>query len=461
MLKRYIADKAFYRRVLAIAIPIVIQNGITNFVSLLDNIMVGQVGTVPMSGVSIANQLLFIFNLCVFGASAGAGIFTAQFYGKGDHEGVRNTFRFKCISCTLLTLVGIGIFLPGGAALIRLYLTGEGDPLAASQTLAHGIAYLRIMLLGFLPFALTNAYGSTLRETGQTVVPMVGGIIAVCVNLVLNYILIFGHLGLPAMGVQGAAIATVVSRFVELAVVAGWTHAHVKESPFIRGAFQSFAIPRQLLWRIAKKATPLLLNEFFWSAGVAMLNQSYSTCGLDVVPALNISTTIQNLANVSNIALANAIGILMGQMLGTGQHKEAVQDANRKLLAMSVACGILFGGFLLAISGVFPSLYNTSQEVRALASSLIRVTGLLMPLMAFTLSSYFTLRSGGQALITFLFDSCFMWLCTVTLAFCLSRFTSISIVPMYAITQGTDIIKCALGLWLLRKGIWIKNLTQE
>ncbi len=460
MLKRYIGDRAFYRRVLNIAIPIVIQNGITTFVSLLDNIMVGQVGTIPMSGVSIANQLLLVFNLCVFGASAGAGIFTAQFYGKNDHGGVRYTFRFKYLICLLLGAIGIGVFLLWGPALLDLYLRGEGDPAAAAQTLDYGMSYLEIMVIGFIPFALTNAYGSTLRETGKATVPMVAGIIAVFVNLVLNAVLIFGLLGFDAMGVRGAAIATVISRFVELAIIAGWTHIKHRLVPFIVGAYRSLYIPRALLLQILRKGLPLLVNEFLWSSGVATLSQCYSTCGLDVVPALNIATTIQNLANVSSIALATAIGILMGQMLGSGQDKETVKDANRKLLATALGCGVVFGCLLVGVSWVFPMLYNTTDAIRQLGGDLIRIVAVLMPVNAYVLACYFTLRSGGQALVTFLFDSCFMWVCSVTLAFCLSRFTDLSIIPLFAICQGVELLKCFIGTWLLKKDFWIKNLTQ-
>ena len=460
MLNRYFGDKAFYRRVLAIAIPIVIQNGITTFVNLLDNIMVGQVGTLPMSGVSISNQLLLVFNLCIFGACGGAGIFTAQFYGKGDHRGVRHTFRYKTLICLLLGGLGIGIFLQWGPDLLSLYLQGEGDPEAARQTLEYGMSYLKIMAIGFLPFAMTNAYSSTLRETGQTIVPMVAGIAAVLVNLALNAVLIFGLLGLPALGVQGAAIATVISRYVELAIVAFWTHLHKQESPFIAGAFRSLYIPKSLLLSILRKGLPLLLNEFLWSAGVATLNQCYSTCGLDVVPALNIASTIQNLANVSSIALATAIGILMGQMLGSGQSKETVKDANRKLLCTALLCGVVFGLFLLAVSWFFPLLYNTTPAVRTLAGNMIRIISLLMPVNAYVLACYFTLRAGGQALVTFLFDSCFMWVCSVALAFCLSRFTDLPILPLFSICQGVELIKCFRGTGLLKKDFWVKNLTQ-
>lgn len=459
-LKRYIGDKPFYSRVLTIAIPIVIQNGITQFVSLLDNIMVGQVGTIPMSGVSIANQILFIFNLCIFGACGGAGIFTAQFHGNQDHQGVRYSFRFKYLICLLLSVLGIGLLLLKGESLLGLYLQGEGDPEAARQTLAHGLQYLNIMLLGYIPFALTTAYSTTLRETGRTVVPMVGGVAAVLVNLVLNFVLIFGHFGAPALGVQGAAVATVVSRFVEFAIVAGWTHLNRKTVPFIIGAYRSLHIPKRLLASISRKGLPLLLNEFLWSTGVAMLNQCYSTCSLDVVPALNIASTIQNLTNVTNLALGNAVGIITGQMLGAGLSRKELKDSNRKLLALSVFCGVVFGGVLFALSEAFPLLYNTSDTVRHMASNLIRITAVLMPVMAYVLSSYFTLRSGGQAFITFLFDSCFMWACPVALAFCLSRFTDLPIIPLFAICQGMELPKCVIGIWLIKKEFWIRNLTQ-
>lgn len=459
MLKRYIGDRAFYRRVLGVAVPIIIQNGITNFVSLLDNIMVGQVGTVPMSGVSIVNGLLFVFNLCVFGASSGAGIFTAQFYGSRDNEGIRHTFRFKFLICTTISLLGIGIFLSGGQPLIGLYLTGEGDAATAAGALHHGLNYLHVMLWGFVPFALTNAYSSTLRETGETMVPMVGGITAVLVNLCLNYVLIFGHFGAPEMGVAGAALATVISRYVELAIVAGWTHCNRTRNPYIVGAYRSLYIPGKLLKAIVIKGMPLLLNEFLWSSGMAIMNQCYSTCGLDVVPAMNISSTLFNLGSVVFLSMGNAVGILMGQMLGAGNSEAEVRDANRKLVTVSVASGVVFGGLMAAVSGLFPQIYNTTDAVRMLATQLICVSAAMMPFNSYTNATYFTLRSGGQTMVTFLFDSCFVWVCCVPLAFCLSRFARLSILPLYILCQGMDLVKCAIGAVMLKQGKWIQNLT--
>lgn len=461
MLKRYIGDRAFYRHVLGVAVPIIIQNGITNFVSLLDNIMVGQVGTIPMSGVSIVNNLMFVFNLCVFGAVSGAGIFTAQFHGSQDHEGIRSTFRFKVLISTLLAFLGIGIFMVGGEGLIGLYLQGEGDAKDALMAQGYGLAYLRVMLLGLLPFALCNAYSGTLRETGQTVIPMVGGIAAVFVNLVLNYVLIFGKFGAPALGVQGAAMATVISRYVELAIVAGWTHLHKDKNPFIAGAYRSLTIPMELLRGIVRKGLPLLANEFLWASGMAIMNQCYSTCGLDVVPAMNISSTLYNLGSVVYLAMGNAVGIIMGQMLGAGKSEEDVRDSNRKLFAVSVTSGVVFGTLMAAVSGLFPRIYNTTDAVRLLAAQLILVSAVMMPFNSYTNASYFTLRSGGQTLVTFLFDSCFVWVCCVPLAFILSRFTQIPILPLYMICQGTDLLKSLVGYIMVRQGKWIQNLTES
>jgi putative MATE family efflux protein len=450
---------SYYRRILSIAIPIIIQTGITNFVNLLDNIMVGQVGTIPMSGVSIVNGVLFVFNLCIFGASSGAGIFTAQFHGSRDDEGVRHTFRFKFLVCLLLTAVGTLIFALGGRTIIGLYLTGDGDAAMAAGAMEYGLKYLRIMIFGFLPFALSNAYSSTLRETGVTLVPMGAGIAAVFVNLILNYILIFGHFGAPAMGVEGAALATVISRFVELTIVAAWTHTHPEKHRYIQGAFRSFRIPSALLKKIIIKGMPLLINEFFWASGMAIQNQCYSTCGLDVVPALNISRTLFEVGSVVFLSLGNSVGIIMGQMLGAGLHRDEIRMHNRKLMTFATVVGGSFGLLMIAASHLFPQLYNTTDDVRLLAARLICISGFMMPFNSYTNAAYFTLRSGGQTMVTFLFDSCFVWTVCVPLAFCLSRFTLIGILPLYFIIQATDWVKCALGAYMIRQGKWIQNLT--
>ncbi len=459
MLKKYIGNKAFYRMALTVALPMMIQNAVTNFVSLLDNIMVGRVGTLQMTGVSVVNQLLFVYNLCVFGAVAGAGIFTAQFYGQKDDEGIRQTFRFKILICAVITAVGVSILLIRGNSLIGLYLRGEATADERAAALGYGLDYLAVMLIGLIPFTFNNAYASSMRETGQTVVPMVAGLVAVAVNMSLNYVLIFGKLGMPVLGVKGAAIATVISRYAELAVNAVWLHSHSKRYPYIRRVYRSVHIALPLLKKIAVKGMPLLFNEALWSASVAVLNQCYSTRGLTVVAANNIASTLWNLFSVCFISLGSATGIIIGQMLGAGKLAEEVRDCDRKLIAFSVTSCAAFGLAMAAVSGVFPLIYKTDSSVRSLATALICINAVIMPFNAYANVSYFTLRSGGKTLSTLLFDSCFVWVVSVPIAFTLSRFTNIPILPLYAICQGAEILKCVIGYFMLKSGSWINNMV--
>ena len=454
MLKNYIGNKAFYRMALTIALPMMIQNAVTNFVSLLDNIMVGRVGTLQMTGVSVVNQLLFVYNLCVFGAVAGAGIFTAQFYGQKDDEGIRQTFRFKIFICALIAAIGISLLLIKGDSLIGLYLRGEATAAERTAALGYGRDYLAIMLIGLIPFTFNNAYASSMRETGQTVVPMVGGLVAVAVNMSLNYVLIFGKLGMPVLGVKGAAIATVLSRYAELAVNAVWLHSHGKRYPYIRTVYRSARIALPLLKKIAVKGMAL------WSASVAVLNQCYSTRGLTVVAANNIASTLWNLFSVCFISLGSATGIIIGQMLGAGKPADEVRDCDRKLIAFSVTSCAVFGIAMAAVSGVFPLIYKTDNSVRSLETAFICINAVIMPFNAYANAAYFTLRSGGKTLSTLLFDSCFVWVVSVPVAYTLSRFTGIAILPLYAVCQSAEILKCVIGYIMLRRGSWIKNIVQ-
>lgn len=459
-LKKFVGDKKFYKMVLLIAVPIMIQNGITNFVSLLDNIMVGQVGTNQMSGVAIANQLIFVYNLCIFGGMSGAGIFGAQFFGQGNQDGLRYVFRFKLVIGFILTAVCGVVFAMYGEPLISLYLDDSNSAAANAETLMYAMQYLRIMLVGLIPFVVVQIYASTLRETGEAVLPMTAGISAVFVNLILNYVLILGNFGAPALGVEGAAIATVTARFVECFIVTWWTHRHKEKNPYIAGVYKSLTIPGDLMVKIIKKGTPLLINEALWSLGMATLLQCYSVRGLGVVAGMNISNTIVNLFNVTFMALGTSVSIVVGRLLGAGKMEEA-KDTDRKLIAFSVVSCLFIAAIVIVLAPLFPELYNTEAEVKEYAKNFIIIAAMFMPQHAFLHAAYFTLRSGGKTIITFLFDSGFMWVVSIPFAFVLSRYSSFSIEAVYAMCQGIEFLKCILGFILLKKGIWLNNIVDN
>lgn len=458
--RKFIGTKEFYIYVLGIAVPMIIQNAITNFVSFLDNIMVGQIGTEQMSGVAIANQLIFVFNLCIFGGVSGAGIFGTQFFGKGDFEGQKYTFRFKIYICALLTAIALllGNFLD--TELISLYLNDTGSVGDITLALEYGKQYLAIMLIGLIPFAINQAYVNTIRETGHTFVPMVASMAAVFTNLVLDYCLIFGALGLPALGVRGAAIATVIARFLECIIVVIWTHLNPDKNKYIAGAYRSFRIPANILKDVLKKGTPLMINEMLWSMGMTVIVQCYAVRGLEVVAAQNISSTITNLFNIVYIQLGASIAIVVGQLLGAGKLKEA-KEADTKMIFFVVTACMGMAVLMSAFGSLFPQIYNTEETIKDLATKFIFISAMLMPVCAFCHSTYFTLRSGGKTVVTFIFDSGYTWLIVIPVAYCLSHFTNWSIVPVFFCVQSLEFVKAIIGFFMVKSNVWLNTIVND
>lgn len=458
-MRRFIGDKAFYKMVCTMALPLIFQNFITNFVSFLDNIMVGQVGTEQMSGVAIIGNMIFVFYLALFGGYAGAGIFAAQYYGKGDHRSVGDAMRYKLYLGIFLTAAAILLFLFFDEPLIRMFLSNSNDDVGdVEATLMYARQYLKIMLVGMLPYAISQVYATTLRETGDTVLPMTAGIVAVLTNLVFNYILIFGHFGAPAMEVEGAATATVISRFVEMGILIIATHARADKHEFIKGFYKKFTIPKELVKKVTIKGTPLLFNEAMWSLAVTALNQSYSTRGLEVVAALNISVTVTNLFNIVFMAIGSAISIIVGPLLGAGKIEKA-KDTDRKMIALCVASCFVMGLVFVIAAPYIPLMYKTEEGVRKLATLLMIVSATAMPLHAFNHACYFTLRTGGRTVVTTLFDSVCSWVVFIPLAYFLTRYTQLNIVTVYAIVLYAEIVKSIIGFIMVRNGSWAKNMV--
>ena len=458
--KKFIGDKAFYRYLIFLVFPMIVQNGITSFVSFLDNIMVGQIGTEPMSGVAIVNQLFFVFNICIFGGVSGAGIFSAQFFGKGDYEGQKYTFRFKLYACLLITAIACVLFHFLDEPLISLYLNDGGSVGNTRLALSYGKEYLAIMIFGLLPFAVSQTYVSTIRETGQTFVPMVSGIVAVITNLVLDYVLIFGAFGAPELGVAGAAIATVIARYTECLIVVVWAHRHLYKNPYLIGVYKGLRIPGSILADIFRKGLPLMFNEMLWAVGMAVIVQCYAVRGLEVVAAQNISSTISNLFNIVYLQLGNCISIVVGQKLGAGQLEEA-KDADNKIIFFDVACCACISVIMILLGGLFPEIYKTEPGIKALAKNFIIISAMAMPLCAFSHCSYFTLRSGGKTIVTFLFDSVYTWVVMIPYAFVLSRFTTLSITMVFFLVSFTEIIKVIIGFFMIKSNVWLQNIVNS
>jgi putative MATE family efflux protein len=452
-------DAAFYRRVAMVVVPMIIQNTLSNVVGLLDNIMVGQVGTLQMSSVAIVNQLLFIFYLCIWGSLAGAGIFSTQFFGKGDMEGVRYSIRFKLLTALTIFSIATAILYFNSGALVGLYISADTSAADTAATLSYGVSYLNIMLIGLLPFSLTQAYASAMRESGRTTLPMAASMVAMLVNFVFNALLIFGLFGMPRLGVLGAAVATVISRFTEFFIVLAGAHKKNSHYPFFKGLYSHFRIPVDLVWPILSKSFPLLLNEFLWSLAQASLLQAYSVRGIAVIAAMNISGTISQIFNEVFLSIGNSTGIIVGQELGADRLVSARRTAWR-MASLSVMSTFVMGGLLAMAAPFIPQVYNTEPEIKALATRCIWVVACAMPINSYANVSYFTMRSGGKTAVTFLFDSCFAWLISVPAAYILTRFTPLPALNVFMIVAALEFIKCIIGFCLVRSGVWVHNIVK-
>jgi Na+-driven multidrug efflux pump len=261
------------------------------------------------------------------------------------------------------------------------------------------------------------------------------------------------------MGVKGAAVATVISRFVELIIIVACTHLRPQKTPFVKTVYKSLYIPKALTRSIMAKTLPLMANEVVWATGMAAINKFYSERGIEVVAANNVLQTFFNVFSVAYMAVGMSLGILLGQMLGETTEKKPVMDYCKKLITTSVLVNTFMGAVFFAFSVFIPSLYNYPQNVREMATALMQVCAVMMPFEAFSHACYFTLRSGGKTLITFLFDSCYVWIVDVVAAMLLIRLTALDIVTVFVIVQILNALRCALGFIFIKKGSWIRNIV--
>ena len=458
MIKKFFGNKTFYKTLIAVTIPIILSQIIAQFVNLLDNLMVGQLTTAEFDGVSIANQFFFIFNLAIFGAFAGPTIFATQHHGASNLEGVKECIRYKWMIGIAIVIIGTIIFVTCDDLIFNFYIhedqLGDVNP---EDVIYSGKQYMRVMLIGLIPFMIGEIYSSNLREAKQTVVPMVANIIAVFVNLVLNYIFIFGKLGFPAMGVVGAAVGTVVSRIVCCLIVVIYSMCS-KQYEFNKEAFKKFFPSKQSFIEIFKKTYILLVNEFLWSLGLMLINNCFSHRGLDVVASVNISSTFINLFALIGTSYGTGLSVLLGQQLGAKKFKEA-QDDSYKYLAFSIILGITIALIMYSLRKTVPMLYDMSYDIILMAENLIAITALLIPVRVYSTACYFTIRSGGKLFITFLFDSVFTLCIRVLITYIVVKTTDLSIYYIYFISEVLEVIKIIIGTILVKKGVWIQSIS--
>lgn len=459
-LKKLLGNKSFYKNLLIVSIPIILSQIIGQFVNILDNLMVGQLSSEEFNAVSIANQFLFIFNLTIFGIMAGPSIFATQYHGAKNIDGVKECIRYKWLLSIVILIIGLIIFITCDDLLFNLFIHNEElNDCNPIDVINFGKDYLYIMLIGLIPFIIGEIYSSNLREDKETLIPMIANIIAVGINLVLNYLLIFGKFVFPTLGVKGAAIATVIARIISCLIVMFFAIIN-KKYRYNNCIFKKFFPKFTTVKLIFKNSYLLLFNEVLWSTGMMLINYCYSLRGLDVVAATNIVSTFTNLFGFFGTSVGSAVAIILGQTLGANKLQEAKEDSV-KYLAFSVILGVFVAILMYILKDTIPSLYKMDSSIIDTASLLIAISAIVIPIRVYSITCYFIIRSGGKVLITFLFDSVFTICIRFLVTFFVVYFTNASIYIVYMISELLEIIKIFVGTILVKKGIWIENITKK
>ena len=445
----------FYRKeysaLTRLGIPIMIaQIGFT-LQGMADTIMVGQHQAEELSAVGFVNSIMVLAIMLSMGFCQGAVSLIGSLYTQGRKAEIMAVLKCGIVADALQVLLITAVM-----TVIYFWLPLMGlDP----HLLPMMQRYYLILLPSLPMLGIASAFKPFTDSINDTRTSMWILLLSNVWNILFNWLLIYGQFGLPAMGAVGAAIATVISRFVELGILIIYTGKHAKEFPFISGAFKSFMVPKDLVKKFFLKAIPLMFNETLWSLGMTTVNQCYSYRSLDAVASTNIESTLWNLMGVAFLAMGEAVGIMMGHILGSGELEKAKKQA-AGMRRFTVLCCIVFAVIMVGIAPFFPMLYNTTEYIRHLASNFILISAVMMPFCAYTHASYFIIRSGGNTLITVIFDSVYTWVLVVPLAYYLSRYTSFSVSWLIAIVRGLEVVKCLIAFFFVRSGIWIKNIVK-
>ena len=440
----------FFKKLLLISFPIILQQLFLNFASLLDTLMVGQLDEISISGVYVATQIVFVANLMIFGSIEGLSVFFSQFFGKKDDKHLKNTFAYKFVYSIIAAIFEIIIIAAFGKNLVSLFVK-------TNQEIQVALDYLYIVIFSIVPFAISVTIASTLREIHHPVSPMVITAIGIIMNFFFNYLFIFGKLGFPTLGASGAAIGTLINRLVEMILLV--IVVIVKKYPFSQNFIHSFKIEKELSKRILLKSIPLFLNETLWSLTQIILVFFFTKCDSIATSVLPIVQTIFNLLFVVLLGLGNGVSIVVGNTIGESKYEEAQKQAYYSLILTIASCLIL-GAFLASCSSLITGLYKgVGEEAKKIASKLIRFSSAYLLINGVNTSLFFLLRGGGKTGVVFFFDSFYGWVVSIPLAFVLSSCTNISFINMYIVVYLSDSLKMIVGFILLLSKKWYKNLT--
>lgn len=457
MLKKYFGDMGFWRVALKLAFPVAMQNLLTSSFILVDTIMVGQLGDLPLSAVGMAGQFGWFLNMITFGMCSGAAVFISQYWGAKDTAGIRRTYGIAVVSVCLISALFfvIGLLFPEGV--VRIF-NREPDVVEA------GAAYLRIACWSYLATGVNMVFCIVLRSTENVKLPMYVSLVTTVLNAFMDYGLIFGAFGMPEMGIRGAALATVISAWAGPVLILAVSA--IQRNMLITPLKELFGFNRRSIAQYYEKATPVIINETLWGLGTLLFSVIFANLGYQYYAAVTIFRTFDNIAFVFFIGLCNASSIMVGKNVGAGHIKRAVEDSRRFVLFVSL-CSVLTGVLIIIFRFQLASVFNLSgsitQETLKLTASLLLVYGIELPMRNLPyILIVGTFRPGGDTKIGMKLDLLSLWLCSVPLTTLAAFVFKLPFIAVFAIMYiAEDYLKVILCVKYYFTYNWLRPVTDQ
>lgn len=447
-----ISNKEFFKKITFIALPIAIQSVIASSLSLVDNLMVGRLGEAELAAVGIATQIYFVHWMLVFGFTSGVSTYMAQFLGAKDERGMKKTIGIALAVCFSVSVIFFLVAEFFSAYVMRIFTSDE-------LLIRMGADYIKIAAPSLLTVSITVPFQTALRVTKQTHIPLFISIAVFSTNTFLNYCLIFGNFGMPKLGVSGASLATMIARTLEILTVL--TVVFVFKNRVAAGLSVYFSWNRQLFLRVIKNAVPTMLNETIWGLGNAMYVAAYARLGVTAYAAVQVGTVINSLFSMAGFSLGDAALILVGEKLGEGDTKYAL-ELGKKILKTAIVTGIIFGIGLIAVSQKLVPLFDLTEKGREYAIIIIAIDAIFLALVLYNgICVVGLLRAGGDTLFAMLIETGSIWLYAVPMAFATALLFHLPVYLVMFCVKTEEILKCAILTKRVISQKWVKNVVSD
>lgn len=442
-------DKEFFSQLLKVATPIALQNLLMSFLNMLDTIMIGSLGDLPVAAVGLGNQIFFIFSLVVFGISSGTSVFVAQFFGKGDYKELKKPVAYSVVMCFLVSVVFCVLAAIFPEKCLSIF---TNDP----EIIALGAEYLKIAAFCYPMFGISFCFAVALRSIEKAHVPLIITACALVVNTVVNYILIFGKLGLPALGAKGAAVATIIARLVELVIFVIYVYG---KKSIVALKTKDFKFNKEFFGKYIAKVTPVIANETMWGLGMSTYNAVFGRIGREIVAASQITKNAEQILTSLCMGVGGAAAVMVGKKIGEG-NKDVAWTYSKRFIKLAISFGAIIGIILIAFSNLVLLPYNVSEVAKSYAWQFLIVLSIAMPFKMFNYVNIVgVLRSGGDTLYCLILDVCAVWLIGVPSVFVTGLLLKLPALIVFIALNSEETVKGVVGFRRFKSKKWINDLV--